>query len=318
MCSALVHVGTPDIAYYAAVLERPSDSGAMRKRKTACYLAVVLMTMAWWLYDDCKRTVGQLGCQQKRPQQDGRINYRSHKPKRAKEVFRPHLPPSVQRANAVRDELAAYAARVGVSCCWGALLDGVGVYVLDLPSSSRRGKVTQQGKLYGLHEGVHVVDAITPNTTVGGYADAIARHVRRCSNRTTEWTREQRQQRDIATAASSRSHGAVFNLTQKTIDLTREDGALQPYILRPTAVACTLSHLKARQIACEARTRGGPELALVLEDDASFAPMEYPLSTDLSYRYFNGPLADRLIHCARLLGRPYPPDHRTFAVSGEL
>ena len=131
-------------------------------------------------------------------------------------------------------------------CCWGsALLAGVDAYAIEMPH--RKGLVPLQGDIFGIS--VANVTAVTPDTTESQWNDRIKEQVSFCANAAEHWSRAGR-----------------FGAEQVT----------RPYALTPKQVACVVSHIKALRVACEAKAAGSNSTAaIVFEDDAGFAALEY-------------------------------------------
>jgi|EP01047_Picozoa_sp_COSAG01_P075544 hypothetical protein len=147
---------------------------------------------------------------------------------------------------------------------YGRLLDGVDVYVIELPG--RAGRVNALARHYGvvgrdtLHP-VNVVAALTPN--VEPCNTECSQIAQECTTRANTW--------ELATG----HHDAHT--------FAAEGEPLRPFALSPKVVACAMSHVKALQVACANTER--KNVALVMEDDADFGPMEHwplPLTAMLS------------------------------------
>jgi hypothetical protein len=110
-------------------------------------------------------------------------------PAKAKRLVKVRTAKPTPVAEINRKEQAATKARLKFACCWGSLLEGVGVYVVEMPH--REGRVVQQGIQYGLADNVQPVIAVTPNTTEGHHDQLIAQQVTSTSynlDPTCEWS----------------------------------------------------------------------------------------------------------------------------------
>ena len=154
----------------------------------------------------------------------------------------------------------------GACSSYGSLLDGVDVYVIELPR--RAGRVGGQAHRYGIgkHQ-VNVVTGMMPSTSPCD--EECGKIAAECAQRAESWER----------ANGARRGSGAFAAAGEP---------LRPLALSSKVVACALSHIKALQQACAnpLRTQNGHvDVALVLEDDADFGPLEHwpqPLSTLLS------------------------------------
>eukprot|EP01048_Picozoa_sp_COSAG05_P021531 COSAG05_NODE_3987_length_1738_cov_1.085418_2_plen_342_part_00 len=144
---------------------------------------------------------------------------------------------------------------------FGGLLDEVEIYIIEMPS--RAGRVrTQASASYGVpKERVHTVPATTPDS--GGCQTRCPKIAAECQQATVEYLGGPDVKDDYLTWPAPGERPRPFKVTA-------------------VHVAVAWSHLAAIRLACKQRTEGSKNnLALVLEDDADFGPLEHwpaPLS----------------------------------------
>eukprot|EP01047_Picozoa_sp_COSAG01_P021244 COSAG01_NODE_1227_length_11135_cov_33.369337_7_plen_367_part_00 len=144
---------------------------------------------------------------------------------------------------------------------FGGLLDEVEIYIIEMPS--RAGRVrTQASASYGVpKERVHTVPATTPDS--GGCQTLCPKIAAECQQATVEYL-------------------GGPDLTDDYRKWPAPGERPRPFKVTAVHMAVAWSHLAAIRLACKQRTEGSKNnLALVLEDDADFGPLEHwpaPLS----------------------------------------